>query len=41
MAICYGGVRDTSMEDPENRDLDNDSQDNFENIITQLICETE
>ena len=31
------------MENPENRDLDNDSQDNFqdENIITQLIWETE
>ena len=30
------------MENPENRDLDNDSQDNFqdENIITQLIHET-
>ena len=42
MAMCYGGVGDTSMENPENRDLDNDSQDNFqdENIIIQLICET-
>ena len=31
------------MENLENRDLDNDSQDNFQddNIITQLICETE
>ena len=31
------------MENPKNRDLVNDSQDNFqdENIITQLICETE
>ena len=31
------------MENPENRDLDNDSQDNFqdENIITPLNCETE
>ena len=43
MATCYSGVGDTSMENPENRDLDNDSQDNFqdENIITQLIFETE
>ena len=43
MAMCYGGVGDTSMENPENRDLDTDSQDNFqdENIITQLICKTE
>ena len=43
MAMHYSGVGDTSMENPENRDLDNDSQDNFqdENIITQLICKTE
>ena len=43
MATCYGGVGDTSMENPENRDLDNDSQESFqdENIITQLICKTE
>ena len=43
MTTHYGGVGDTSMENPENRDLDNDSQDNFqdENIITQLICKTE
>ena len=43
MAMYYGGIGDTSLENPENRDLDNDSQDNFqdENIITQLICETE
>ena len=43
MATRYGAVGDTSMENPENRDLDNDSQDNFqdENVITQLICETE
>ena len=43
MATHYGGVGDTSMENPENRDLDNGSQDNFqdENIITQLIHETE
>ena len=43
MATCYGGVGDTSMENPENRDLDNDSQDNFQdkNIVQQLIHETE
>ena len=43
VATCYGGVGDTSMENLKNRDLDNDSQDNFqdENIITQFICETE
>ena len=43
MATCYGGVGDTSMENPETQDLDNDSQDNFqdENIVQQLICKTE
>ena len=43
MAMCYSGVGDTSMENPENRDLDNDSQDNFqdENIVQQLIHKTE
>ena len=43
MATCYSGVGDTSMKNPENRDLDNDSKDNFqdENIVTQLIHETE
>ena len=43
MAICYGGVGDTSMENPETQNLDNDSQDNFqdENVVQQLICETE
>ena len=43
MATCYSEVGDTSMENPENRDLDNDSQDNFqdENIVVQLICKTE
>ena len=29
MAMCYGGVGDTSMENPKTQDLDNDSQDNF------------
>ena len=43
IAMHYSGEGDASMENPENRDLDNDSQDNFqdENIITQLICDTE
>ena len=43
MAACYGGVRDTSMEDAETQDLDNASQDDFpnENIIQNLLCETE
>ena len=35
MATHYGGVGDTSMEDPETQDLDNASQDDFqdENIV--------
>ena len=43
MTMHYGRVGDTSMENPENRDLDNDSQDNFQdkNIVQQLICKTE
>ena len=43
MATCYGGVGDTSMEDPEAHDLDNASQDDFpnENIIQNLLCKTE
>ena len=43
MATHYGGIGDTSMENPETQDMDNDSQDNFqeENIIQQLICEIE
>ena len=43
MATCYGGIGDTSMENPETQDMDNDSQDNFqeENIIQQLICKME
>ena len=43
MATHYGGMGDTSMENPETQDIDNDSQDNFqeENIIQQLIHETE
>ena len=30
MATCYGGVGDISMENSETQDLDNDSQDNFQ-----------
>ena len=43
MATCYGGVGDTSMEDPETQDLDNTSQDDFqdENIVQNLLCKTE
>ena len=43
MATHYSEMGDTSMENPETQDIDNDSQDNFqeENIIEQLICKTE
>ena len=45
MATLYGGMGDTSMENPETQDIDNDndSQDNFqeENFIQQLIREME
>ena len=43
MATHYGGIGDTSMENSETHDMDNDSQDNFqeENIVQQLIHETE
>ena len=37
MATHYGGVGDTSMENPETQDLDNDSQDNFHN---EKYCST-
>ena len=37
MAIHYSGIGDASMENPETQDMDDDSQDNFqeENIIQQ------
>ena len=43
MAAHYGGVGDTSMEDPETKDLDNVSQDDFqdENIVQTLLHKTE
>ena len=43
MATHYGGIGDTSMGNPETHNMDNDSQDNFqeENIVQQLICKTE
>ena len=43
MATHYDGVGDTSMEDPETQDLDNASQDDFqdENIVQNLLCKTE
>ena len=45
MATRYGGMGDTSMENPETQDIDNDndSPGNFqeENIIQQLIHKME
>ena len=42
MATHYGGMGDTSMENPETQDVDSDSQENYqENIISlqHLTCE--
>ena len=43
MATCYSGMGDTSMENSETQDIDNDSQNNFqeENIVQQLIHKME
>ena len=43
MATHFCGVGDTSMENPETQDVDNVSEDKFqdENIIQKLLCETE
>ena len=43
MATCYGGMGDTSMENPESQDIDSDSQENYpENISHQhLTCKME
>ena len=43
MATHFGGVGDTSMENPETQDVDNVSEDNFqdENIVQRLLHETE
>ena len=30
MATCYGGIGDTSMNDPESHDIDSDSQDIYQ-----------
>ena len=43
MAEHFGGVGDTSMENPETQDVDNVSEDDFqdENIVQKLLCKTE
>ena len=43
MATHFSGVDDTSMENPDTQDMDNISEDAFqdENIVQKLLCETE
>ena len=43
MATHFGGVGDTSMENPETQDVDNVSEDDFqdEHIVQKLLCKTE
>ena len=43
MATHFGGVGDTSMENPETQDVENISEDDFqdEHIVQKLLCETE
>ena len=33
MATCYGGIGDTSMNNPESQDIDNDSQGNYQGDV--------
>ena len=43
MATCFGGVGNTSMVNPETQDIDNVSEDAFQdvNIVQRLLCKTE
>ena len=43
MATHFNGVGDTTMENPETQDVDNVSEDDFqdEHIVQKLLCETE
>ena len=43
MATHFGGVGDTSMENPETQDIDNVSEDAFQDVklVQRLLCETE
>ena len=36
MATCYGGIGDTSMNNPESHDMDSDSQDNYQEDMNDL-----
>ena len=40
MATCFGGVGNTTVENPETQDVDNTSEDEShnENIIRNLLC---
>ena len=42
MTTCFSAVHDTSMEKPEPQDMDNISEDAFqdENIVQKLLCKT-
>ena len=43
MATCFGGVGNASMENPETQDINNASEDEFqdEHIVQKLLCKTE
>ena len=43
MATCFSEVGNTSMENPDTQDMDNISEDTFqdENIVQKLLCKTE
>ena len=36
MATCYGGIGDTSMNNPESHDINSDSQDNYQEDVNDL-----
>ena len=36
MATCYGGIEDTSVNNPESHDMDSDSQDNYQEDVNDL-----
>ena len=43
MATHFDGIGDTSMENPDTQDMDNISEDIFqdENLVQKLLCKTE
>ena len=36
MATCYGGIGDTSMNNPESQDMDADIQDNYQEDLENI-----